>query len=85
MRLPAGTTLRLRGRATRELGSAALQGSRGTVRLDPVDSLTADDTYRFVAAGERPVRVLLVQAGGATRLDFELPPASAVTISGRCR
>lgn len=39
--------------------------ARGTIRLEPVDSLAADDAYRFVAAGDRPVRVLLVQGPGA--------------------
>jgi hypothetical protein len=40
--------------------------ARGEVRLEPVDSLALDDTYRFVASGERPLRVLVIQQSGAT-------------------
>jgi hypothetical protein len=40
--------------------------ARGEIRLEPVDSLAIDDTYRFISSGERPLRVLLIQAAGAT-------------------
>ncbi len=46
--------------------------ARGIVRLDPADSLAADDAYRFVASGDRPLRVLLVQTGGAMFLSRAL-------------
>ena len=40
-------------------------GARGIVRIEPVDSLAADDTFRFVASGERPLRVLLIETASA--------------------
>ncbi|HEX9895748.1 MAG TPA: BatA domain-containing protein [Gemmatimonadales bacterium] len=40
--------------------------ARGEVRLQPADSLLLDDTYRFVATGERPLRVLLIQNEAST-------------------
>lgn len=40
-------------------------GARGIIRLESVDSLGADDTYRFIASGERPLRVLLIQSANA--------------------
>ena len=40
--------------------------ARGEVRLESVDSLALDDAYRFVASGERPLRVLVIQQNGAT-------------------
>ncbi|HKP29369.1 MAG TPA: BatA domain-containing protein [Gemmatimonadales bacterium] len=41
------------------LGAA---GARGVVRLEATDSLAADDTFLFVASGERPLRVLLIES-----------------------
>jgi hypothetical protein len=44
------------------LGAA---GARGVVRLESADSLAGDDTFRFVASGERPLRVLLIESSQA--------------------
>jgi len=44
------------------LGAA---GARGIVRLESADSLAADDTFQFVASGERPLRVLLIESPSA--------------------
>ena len=48
-----------------EPASVGAAGARGVVRIEPVDSLAADDVYRFVASGERPLRVLLIQSATA--------------------
>ena len=48
-------------------------GARGVVRLESADSLAVDDSYRFVASGERPLRVLLDPVGRRRAL----PPARA--------
>jgi len=40
-------------------------GARGLVRLESADSLPGDDSYRFIASGERPLRVLLIQSAAS--------------------
>jgi len=45
--------------------SVGAAGARGVIRLEAPDSLAIDDVYRFVASGERPLRVLLVQSSTA--------------------
>ncbi len=45
--------------------SVGTAGARGVVRIEPVDSLAIDDVYRFMASGERPLRVLLIQSATA--------------------
>jgi hypothetical protein len=88
---PSGTrdvTLDSDGMTTVAFDPATLgaAGARGVVRLESADSLAEDDTFRFVASGERPLRVLLIespQAGPFLRRVLEISRVPRVELKTR--